>query len=311
MRQKVLAILALLAIVATGCADRQSGPPVPETPADKSDFPTEVKAANGTVTIEKRPRKIVSMSATATEMLFAIGAGDQVVAVDSTSNYPPEAPKTDLSAFTPNLEAIAGYEPDLVVVSDDIQDLIAGLGRLDIPTLHLPAAKKLDDTYQQIETLGAATGHLDDAEELTAGMEEEISELTARVPEPEEPLTYYHELDNTLYSVTSATFAGEVYGLAGLRNIADEVPDQAGGYPQLSNEFVIEADPDLIFLADTKCCAQSLDTVRARPGWASITAVKSSRVIPLDDDVASRWGPRVVEFLRTIVEAVEPALQAA
>lgn len=309
--KKILGTLALLAVLAAGCADRQSGPPVPETPADKSDFPTEVKGANGTITIESRPSKIVSLSATATEMLFAIDAGDQVVAVDSTSNFPPEAPKTDLSAFTPNLEAIAGHEPDLVVVSDDIQDLLAGLERLNIPALHLPAAQKLDDTYSQIEALGAATGHTDDAEELTSKMKEEISALTARVPEPEEPLTYFHELDNTLYSVTSATFVGELYGLAGLRNIADAVPDQAGGYPQLSSEFIVDADPDLIFLADTKCCGQSVETVKQRPGWSGIAAVKSSRVVALDDDIASRWGPRVVDFLRTVVEAVEPALQAA
>ena len=309
--KRAMTALALLALVATGCGDRQSGPPVPETPADASDFPAELQAANGTVTIESRPNKIVSMSATATEMLFAIDAGEQVEAVDSTSNFPPEAPKTDLSAFTPNLEAIAGYEPDLVVISDDIQDLVAGLERLEIPTLHLPAAKTLADTYEQIETLGAATGHTDDAEELTSTMKEQVSELAARVPEPEEPLTYYHELDNNLYSVTSATFAGEIYGLAGLRNIADEVPDEAGGYPQLSNEFIVDANPDLIFLADTKCCGQSLETVKQRPGWSGIEAVKTQRVIPVDDDVASRWGPRVVEFFRTIVEAVEPALQPA
>ena len=309
--KRAITALAVLALLTAACADRQSGPPVPETPADKSDFPTELQAANGTVTIESRPNKIVSLSATATEMLFAIDAGEQVVAADSTSNFPPEAPKTDLSAFTPNLEAIAGYEPDLVVVGHDIQDLVAGLERLEIPTLYLPAATALADTYEQIEALGAATGHADDAEELTSNMKEEISALAARVPEPEEPLTYYHELGPELYSVTSATFAGEIYGLAGLRNIADEVPDQAEGYPQLSNEFIVDADPDLIFLADTKCCGQNLQTVKERPGWSGIEAVEQSRVVELDDDVASRWGPRVVDFLRAIVEAVEPALQPA
>lgn len=309
--KRAITALAVLALVATGCADRQSGPPVPETPADASDFPAQVQGANGTVTIESRPNKIVSLSATATEMLFAIDAGEQVAAVDSTSNFPPEAPKTDLSAFTPNLEAIAGYEPDLVVVGHDIQDLVSGLERLEIPTLYLPAAGTLADTYEQIGTLGAATGHTDDAEELTSSMKDEISELAARVPEPAEPLTYYHELGPDLYSVTSATFAGEVYGLVGLRNIADAVPDDAEGYPQLSNEFIVDADPDLIFLADTKCCGQNLQTVKERPGWSSIEAVEQSRVVELDDDVASRWGPRVVEFLRAIVEAVEPALQPA
>ena len=309
--KRTFATLTLLVLLITGCGERSAGPPVPETPADRSDFPVTVEAANGSIEIESRPRKIVSLSATATEMLFAIDAGEQVVAVDSTSNFPAEAPKTDLSAFTPNLEAIAGYEPDLVVVYDDIQDLIAGLGRLEIPTLHFPAATKLDESYAQIEALGAATGHSDDAAELTSKMKEEIGALAARVPEPAEPLTYYHELDNTLFSLTSATFAGEVYGMAGLRNIADAAPDQAGGYPQLSNEFIVDANPDFIFLADTKCCGQSLATVSQRPGWQRIDAVEARRVIPLDDDIASRWGPRVVDLFRTIVEAVEPALQPA
>lgn len=307
MKKTLTAILALLALLGTGCADRQSGPPVPETPADKSDFPTKIKAANGTVEIKSRPNKIVSMSATATEMLFAIDAGDQVVAVDSTSNFPPEAPKTDLSAFTPNVEAIAANEPDLVVLSDDIEDVVAGLEGLDIPVLLLPAAQKLDDTYAQINTLGQATGHRDDAQELVSSMKEEISELAGRVAEPAEPLTYYHELGTDLYTLTSATFAGAIYELVGLRNIADEVPDQAGGYPQLSAEFIIEADPDFIFLADTKCCNESPETVRARAGWSGITAVKAGQVVALDDDIASRWGPRIVDFLRTVVEAVEKA----
>ncbi len=305
--KKALTTLALVALLATGCADRQSGPPVPETPADKSDFPTEVQAANGTVRIESRPRRIVSMSATATEMLFAIDAGEQVVAVDSTSNFPPEAPKTDLSAFNPNVEAIAAQEPDLVVLSDDIEDVVAGLGGLEIPVLLLPAASKLAESYDQINTLGAATGHRDDAEELVSAMKEEISDLAGRVAEPAEPLTYYHELGTDLYSLTSATFAGAIYDLVGLRNIADAVPDQAGGYPQLSAEFIIDANPDFIFLADTKCCNESPATVRARPGWAGITAVKEGQVVPLDDDTASRWGPRIVDFLRTVVEAVEKA----
>lgn len=298
-----VALLAVMALLGAACGDQAAGPPVPETPADQSDFPVEVEGANGTVTIESRPNQIVSLSPTATEMLFAIGAGDQVKAVDDQSDYPPEAPTTDLSGFTPNLEAIAAEEPDLVVVSNDIEDVVNGLGGLDIPVLLLPAAVDLSDTYEQIETLGAATGHVDDAEELVSSMKAEISELSARAPEPEDPPTYYHELDPSLYSVTSATFAGKVYELAGLRNIADEVPDDAGGYPQLSAEFIIDADPDYIFLAHTTS-GESGEAVAQRPGWSEITAVKEGNVVVVDEDIASRWGPRVVDFLRAVVAAI-------
>ena len=250
------------------------------------------------------PRRIVSMSPTATEMLFAIGAGSQVVAVDSNSNHPKEAPKTDLSAYQPNIEAIAGYKPDLVVYSDDPGELAAGLAKLGIPAMKEPAAKSLDDSYAQLDQLGRATGHPAEAAKVTATMKAEIAKIVA-AGRPERPLTYYHELDKNLYSATSKTFIGQLYTLLGMENIADAADKDGSGYPQLSAEYVVKADPDLIFLADTKCCAQSAKTVAARDGWDQITAVKSDGVVELDDDVASRWGPRVVDFLQTVAAKVQ------
>ena len=244
------------------------------------------------------PRRIVSMSPTATEMLFAVGAGSQVVAVDSNSNYPKEAPKTDLSAYQPNIESIAGYKPDLVVYSDDPGELAAGLSKLGIPAMKEPAATRLDDTYAQIDQLGRATGHTAEAAKLVATMRAEIAKIAAA--KPTRQLTYYHELDKNLYTATSKTFIGQLYSLLGMENIADAADKQKSGYPQLSAEYVVKANPDLIFLADTKCCDQSARTVAARDGWDQITAVKSDGVVGLDDDVASRWGPRVVDFLKTI-----------
>src|SRR5215213_2318869 len=252
-------------------------------------------------------KRIVSLSPTATEMLFAIGAGGQVVAVDSNSNYPAEAPKTELSAYQPNIEAIAGYKPDLVVYSDDPGELKAGLDKLSIPALKQPAATRLQDTYAQLDQLGKATGHVDEAGQLAATMRTEIEKIAA-ADRPERPLTYYHELDKNLYSATSKTFIGQLYDQLGMKNIADAADKQASGYPQLSAEYVIKADPDLIFLADTKCCAQSARTVAARDGWDKLTAVRTGGVVELDDDVASRWGPRVVDFLKVVaakIQAVE------
>lgn len=273
--------------------------PTPEPVA----FPVTVNAANGEVTIERRPERIVSLSPTATEMLFAIGAGSQVVAADEYSNYPPEAPDTDLSGYEPNVEAIAALDPDLVVLANDVNDVVASLETLGVPVILSPAAASLDDTYAQIEQLGAATGHVDEAAEVVSAMKSEIQELVGRVPKFDEAPTYYHELDQTYFSVMSETFIGQVYALVGLENIADAA--KAGGaYPQLSAEFIIEADPDLIFLADAKCCGVTAEQVAKRPGWDRITAVRRGAVVELDDDVASRWGPRVVEFLRIVVERV-------
>lgn len=298
----LLPLLIVAALMVAACGAEAPRPAEPTTPAtQEATFPVTVKAANGEVRIERRPERIVSLSPTATEMLFAVGAGDQVVAVDDNSNYPPEAPMTDLSGYEPNVEAIAGFDPDLVAISNDPGDLEKSLKVLDIAVILQPAAESLDDTYTQIEQLGVATGHVAEAAGLVANMKTDIQGLVGEAPDFEEPLTFYHELDQTYFTVTSDTFIGQIYRLVGLRNIADEARGAAPDYPQLSAEFLIKADPDIIFLADTKCCGQSAETVAKRPGWDEITAVKTGAVVGLDDDIASRWGPRVVEFLRTVV----------
>jgi iron complex transport system substrate-binding protein len=256
------------------------------------------------VTLERRPGRIVSLSPTATEMLFAIGAGDQVVAVDDQSNYPADAPTTGLSGYEPNAESIASYDPDLVVYANDLGDVAPALDRLGIPAVLEPAAENLREVYAQIRQLGLLTGHADGADALVSTMRSRIATITAATPRPAEPLTYYHELDDTYYSITSSTFIGRIYALLGLRNIADAADSAGSGYPQLSPEYIIEDDPDLIFLADTKCCGQSAGTVAKRPGWDRIAAVRHGDVIELDDDVASRWGPRIVDFLKAVADAV-------
>jgi iron complex transport system substrate-binding protein len=278
----------------------------PTTSADAvAGFPVTVTADNGEVTVAAPAEAIVSLSPTATEMLFAIGAGSQVVAVDDQSSYPPEAPTSDLSGLTPNVEAIAGLEPDLVVVAYDANGVLASLEALDIPVLQLDGAATLDDSYEQIELLGAVTGQSEGAAAVVADMRDGIAEVAADVQGT--GLTYFHELDDTLFTATSQTFIGELYSLLGLVNVADPADTNGSGYPQLSNEFLLDADPDLIFLADTKCCGQTPDVVAERPGWAELAAVRQGNVFPLDDDVASRWGPRVVELVETIAAAVQQA----
>jgi iron complex transport system substrate-binding protein len=256
------------------------------------------------------PERIVSLSPTHTEMLFAIGAGDLLVAVDDQSNYPSEANElpNDLSGFEPNVEAIAGYEPDLVVIGGDFTGLGDQLDTLGIAWWDGPAASTLEDTYRQLEELGDATGNSDAAELLVKEMQADIEEIVLATAVPSEPLAVYHELDPTLYSADSTTFIGELYTLLGLGNIADGAEGGSGGFPQLNAEFIVAADPDLIFLADTKCCAETAETVAARPGWDALTAVSSGNVFEMDDDIASRWGPRVVDYLRIVSEAVTQTL---
>jgi iron complex transport system substrate-binding protein len=187
---------------------------------------------------------------------------------------------------------------------------VHGMEAIDVPILIEPAARDLADSYDQIEQLGRATGHSDQAAALVGSTKREIASIVASVPRPSEPMTVYHELDDTYYSATSSTFIGQVYTMLGVRNIADRAPAGASDYPQLSAEYIIRADPDLIVLADTKCCGQDPGTVAARPGWDEIAAVRDGEVIPVDDDIASRWGPRIVEFVRTIATHVVEAEHA-
>jgi iron complex transport system substrate-binding protein len=240
--------------------------------------------------------------------LFAIGAGDMVIAVDDFSNFPEAALElpNELSGFEPNIEAIAAFEPDLVVLSSD--GPVEQLEDLGIATWVGTAAASFDDTYSQIEQLGAATGQIGDATELVSSMQIRIDELVASAPAEGTGLTYFHELSASLFSTTSDTFIGQQYELLGLENIAGSSDDNDGNqFPQLNAEVVIEANPDLIFLADTKCCAESAETVAARDGWGELAAVQNGNVIEMDDDIASRWGPRIVDYMEAIAAAVEAA----
>ncbi|MEV4462490.1 ABC transporter substrate-binding protein [Micromonospora echinofusca] len=296
------ATLAVAALALGACAEKSSD----DTPAaGASSAGAAFPATVGSVTLEKRPEKIVSLSPTATEMLFAIGAGKQVTAVDDQSNFPADAPKSDLSGYQPNAEAIAGKSPDLVVLANDTNKIVEQLTALKIPVLLNPAATTLEDTYRQITDLGTLTGHPTEAADVTKRMKDDIAKIVADLPKRAEKLTYFHELGPELYTATSKTFIGSLYTMVGLENIADASdPDgKQGGYPQLSQEVIVKADPDFVFLADTKCCQQSAETVKARGGWAGVTAVKNNQIVALDDDVASRWGPRVVDLLRVIVDA--------
>ncbi len=296
-RSLAVAALAALSVVAA-CSDDSNTTETTAAAVTTTAAPATTEAPP-TDSVSAEPAKaIISLSPTATETLFAIGAADQVIAVDDQSNYPAEATAKphDLSGFEPNVEAIAALKPDLVVLQDaTIQPQLEGLG---INVYVGPAATTFDDVYAQISQLGAATGHEADANKLIAQMKSAI-EVDVLAAQKLIGTTVYHELDPTFYSVTSNTFIGKVYEIFGLTNIADGV-EPGNDYPQLNAEYIVQQNPSLIFLADTKCCAQNAAEVAARPGWDAIAAVRNGLVFELDDDVASRWGPRVVDLVNEV-----------
>jgi iron complex transport system substrate-binding protein len=270
----------------------------------QAEFPVTIVASNGKVTVARKPRRVVSLSPTATESLFAIGAGPQVVAVDDQSDFPKSAPRTSLSGFTPNVEAIASYRPDLVVIAYDPKGLSDALERLGITVIHQDGAKSFKGAYQQIRQLGVVTGHASEATRLVGRMKSKIAAIVTAARGIRTGLSVYHELTPDLYSATSKTFVGKVYEALRLRNIADAADSAGFGYPQLSAEYVVSASPDVIVLADTVCCGQKPSTVAARPGWDRISAVRTGSIVRIDDSIASRWGPRLVNFFRAMSSAL-------
>lgn len=288
-----VALLAPVAIAGTSTATTA-----------RASFPVTFESATGPVTLKAAPTRIVSLSPTATQILFAIGAGKQVVAADDDSTLPADAPRTSLSGYAPNVEAIAHYQPQLVVISYNPNGLAAALAKLGIPVLDQDAANTLHDTYGQIDELGSVSGHRSGAQNVIAKMRTQIAAVVAKAPQFSPKLSYYYELDQTFYTVTSKTFVGSLMSMLGLRNIADASPAAASGYPQLSDEFIVKANPKVIILADTVCCGQSAKTLAARPGWQSIAAVRTGGVVGVNDSVASQWGPNVVTLERDVESAL-------
>ena len=278
----VLALLALVVVIG-GCGSESEG---------------SGATTGGT------PQRIVSLSPTATEGLFAIGAGGDVVAVDEQSDFPPQVPQTELSGFQPNVEAIAGYEPDLVVASAEGTEAAArGLRKLGVEVLVQPAAATLGQAYGQIRKLGRITGHEEEAGTVVEGMRERIAAALEDAPDGE-GLSVYHELSPDYFSADSSTFIGRIYDSFGIENIADGAAEQGGGYPQLSAEHIVKANPDLIVLADIECCEQSPASVRRRDGWGGVAALGNGGLIAIEDDIASRWGPRVPIFAERVATAI-------
>jgi iron complex transport system substrate-binding protein len=287
---------SVLLFAACGTSDQSAANTVADTVAE---------ASTDTAVPEVSTNKIVSLSATATEMIYAIGAQDQLVAVDNFSNFPEAVAsiETKIDALQPSAEAIAALDATVVLLAYDPGNLQTQLEALGITVWTGASATSFDDSYKQITELGELTGKSAEAEALVSSMKADIETAVSSIELPAAPVSYFYELDDTYFSVTSNTFVGQIMSLFKLQNIAD-LAEAGNDYPQLSQEAIISANPQLIFLADTKCCKQDTKTVASRPGWNKIDAVTNGNVVELDDDVASRWGPRVVDLVKQVAAAV-------
>jgi iron complex transport system substrate-binding protein len=300
----MIVLVATVSIGAAACSDSSQDEAKRVEAVAETTLAAEFPVTVGDLTLDTEPQRVVSMSATATEMLFAISAGDKVVAVDNFSNFPKDVealPKVD--AYQPSVEAISELDPDLVVISYDPGNLVEQLNALSIPVFTAYAVANLDGAYEQLQQLGALTGRAEEASVVVDSLRSEIESIVSGVKRQDPPLTYFYELDPTLYSVTTNTFIGSVLAQLGLVSIADGV-QEGNDYPQLSAEVVVEKNPDIIFLADVKCCAQSAAVVAEREGWRTLSAVRNDSIVELDDDIASRWGPRLVVLIKQVAAAI-------
>ena len=245
------------------------------------------------------PKRIISLSPSITEILFEIGSGNQVIAVDNLSNYPNEAPITDISAYDPNVEAISLLNPDLVILSYNIKNLKTALKKMGIETIYLPAPLNFEDILDQIDYLGLQTGNEDKAKKLISKMKNRMKTLQ-KLRENEKATKIYHEIDPNYYSPSKFSFIGDIYQKLNYKNVADKADISNLGYPKLSPELIISENPDLIVLPgkDNKY----VEKVKLRPGWGYIEAVKKNNFLLTNNDIASRWGPRILNFASILVE---------
>lgn len=259
------------------------------------------------VSFDAPPQRIVSLTPSITEVLFAVGAGDKIVGATKYCNYPPQAaelPRVGGGTLESlNQEVIIGAEPDLVLCKwDNHLPLLKNLERLGIPVLAL-GPETLAELYDQTRMLGRITGNLPQSERLIASMQRRVDAVTARIPTENGPTVFYQVWDDPLMTAGPNSFIGELLSLAGMRNLFEETPIR---YPKVSPEVVVAGNPDVILAPSTHATPVTAESILGRAGWGGVRAVQEKRVYVIDGDSVSRCGPRLVDALEEIVGVVYP-----
>lgn len=305
----LLACAALLSLLLSACGgDTASFTPTPAPAATVAPFPYTLTDGTGTkVTLDTAPQRIVSYSPAATEVLYAIGAGAQVVGVDRFSNYPPEnASLRTLEYSKPAPEPALALKPDLVIVATRQEPQIAQFRSLGLRVVLFREPTDLPGVFAQIREIGRLTGHTESAEQVAATMERRLEVVKTKIAPASAGPRVFYELTPDGYTVSSKSFVGNMLTTLKATSVA---PEGASAFPQMSAEAVIKSDPEVIVLADGENNGgQSPATVRARAGWASIAAVKNNRVHVVDADIVSRPGPRIIEAVESLARIFYPEL---
>lgn len=325
-----IVLLAIIALLLAGCsapAATPTSPPPTATPApstaeltateavaaDEGEFPlTITDSMNRTVPLEQVPERLISLAPSITEILFAIGAGEQVVGVTSFCNYPEEATTRQVvggfDSSTISIEQIVALEPDLVFVEDHLQQsVIDALDQVGIPVMAV-AARTVPGVYENIVLVGQVTGHVAEAEQVAAAMQERIDAVAARVesiPLEQRPAVFWEMWDEPLMTAGPETFTSQIIELAGGVNLFADVTEN---YPQVSMEEVVQRNPAVIMSSDSMGEKLTVEQVSQRPGWAEVDAVRDERIYLLNGDISSRAGPRLADAVEAAARALYPDL---
>lgn len=288
-------------------------PTLPAATAAPSATPAGIAVTDSlgrTVKLEKPPARIVSLSPANTEILFALGVGDRVVAVDEWSDYPPEAKgKSRLTGLRPNVEQLIDLDPDLVLYVGGMQDLVAQLEGKGVKVAVL-APRNLEEIYGNLEMVGKLTGTEEAARKLVAGMRQRAEAVVSKTKDAPRPRVFY-EIDasdpSKPYTAGPGSFVDALITMAGGANVAANARAQ---WAQFSLEELIKADPEIVVLADALVPTnpQTPEMVARRNGWEKLTAVKKMAIYPIDTDIVSRPGPRIVDGLEALAAIIHPEL---
>ncbi len=306
--RKLIGVLLLLLGIAgsvAACGGDSSGPAATSPAVTAAPpFPVTLKDGGGSeVTLTTAPKRIVALAPSFVEVVFALGAGNTIVAVDQNADFPPEAaPLPKLSGFQPSVEAITAHQPDLVLITFDPGGLQDALRGLHIPVLLLPSPESLQGMYDQFDTLGRAIGRRQEANSLITVIKKGLETMQSRLANVTQEPRVYHEVDNTYFSVGPGSFINDLYVLVKAQNLAARAGQ---AFPQLSAVAIIAANPEVVILADEDA-GESPESVAARPGWSNISAVKQGRVHTIDADIISRPGPRILLAAQRLATLLYP-----
>jgi iron complex transport system substrate-binding protein len=285
-----------------------ASPTAQASPTAAAVFPLRLTDSGGrSVELKAVPRRIVSVSPAFTEVLFAIGAGGQVVGTDDFTDYPEAAkalPRVGYSKL--DLEKIVGLNPDLVLLATRQRLFVADVEKLGLPVLLYAEPDTVAGVFEHIRLLGRVTDHAGQADELARAQEARLQQLTGKLTAVTKGPRVFHELTPDLFTVGPKSFIGDMYQILKAENI---VRDPSNPFPKISFEALVAADPEYVFLADgsgTGTGGESPATVKARPGWSGVSAVKNDRVYVIDGNVLSRPGPRVVDGIEQLARILYP-----